>query len=274
MVRRVVVLVVAAGFAIVFAGLLVTWLVKSRAEADRESARNSLRELGQFAANYHKAVESKKKLPDITVVPPGTVGPQELPPDKRLSWVAPMLPFLNQKRQNAEPILKLIDPSKPWDAAGNVEAGRVPVRVLLCPAAPPSIPADEPAVTQFVGLAGIGADAATLPPDSPKAGSFRYDTPTDLSSFKDGLSNTLLFGETNHLLGPWIRGGPSTVRGFIESEKLVGVGGQFGGIHVGGTNFGLADGGVRWINDNVTPRVLLAMATRAGGVEESEKVAD
>jgi hypothetical protein len=274
MLRRVVGLVVAAGFVVVFAGLLVTWLVKSRAEADRESARNSLRELGQFAAEYHKAVEKKQKLPDIAVVPPGTVGPPTFAPDQRVSWVYPMLPLLNQKRQNTEPILKLIDPSKPWDAAGNAEAGRIPVRILLCPAAPPTVAEGDPAVTQFVGIAGIGADAATLPPDSPRAGAFRYDTPTDLSSFKDGLTTTLLFGETNHHLGPWIRGGPSTVRGLIEEQKLVGVGGQFGGIHVGGANFGLADGGVRWINDNVTPRVLLAMATRAGGAEEAERVAD
>lgn len=273
MVRRVVVLLLVAGLIVLFAGGLVTWLVKTRYQADRESSRNSLRQLGHFAASYHAAV-AKNQPPKLATVPPGTVYRTELLPDRRLSWVVQMLPVFDQRHQDTAKLLAQIDLTQPWDSDGNTTAGRTPVRVLLCPAKPPTVAEGEPAVTQFVGIAGLGADAATLPPADPRAGAFRYDTPTPLSAFPDGLSSTLLFGQTNHQLGPWIRGGPSTVRGLLDGEKLLGEGGQFGGIDQGGTFFGFADGHVISFGDATSPAVLKALATRAGGVVESERVPD
>lgn len=272
--RRIVILAVVGGMALLGFGLLVTGIVKNRDKIDREATRESLRQLGQFAASYHTAKANKKPLPEIVVVPSGTVFRPELPPDRRLSWVVPMLPFLDQRRQDMTPILALIDPAKPWDAEPNRDAARTPVRVVLSPARPAIVPADEPALTQFIGIAGLGADAAALPPDSPLAGAFRYDTPTPLAAFPDGLSNTLLFGQTNRDLGPWIRGGPATIRGMIENDKLMGEGGQFGGVHVGGGYFAFADGHVAYFRDEIDPKLLRALATRAGGEAESERVAE
>ncbi|QEL18205.1 DUF1559 family PulG-like putative transporter [Limnoglobus roseus] len=272
--RRIVIVVLVAGLLILFAGALATWLVKTRYEADRESTRNSLRQLGQFAASYNTAVVKNKPLPSIVTVPPGTVFRPDIAPDRRLSWVVQMLPVFDQRHQDTAKLLAQIDMNQPWDAEGNAKAGQTRVRILLCPARPPLVVEGEPFVTQFVGIAGVGADAATLPLDDPRAGAFRYDTPTPLSAFPDGLSNTLLFGQTNYQLGPWIRGGPSTVRGLLDGEKLLGDGGQFGGIDTGGTFFGFADGHVANIRDGITPAVLKALATRAGGKAESEQIAD
>jgi hypothetical protein len=272
MTRRILGLALAILLLFVGIGLLATALVRQRADADRETAKANLMELGLFAARYHEAEVGKKKLPEISVVPPGTILPSKFPPDQRLSWAVAMLPFLDQKRQKTADLIPLFDPNLSWNEGGNGEAAKTKLRVLLCPATPPEFRKDEPVVTQIVGIAGIGADAASLPLDSPLAGSFRYDSPTPLGAFPDGTSNTLLFGETNHDLGPWVRGGPSTVRGMISDVGLIGNGRQFGGIHVGGAWFGFADGGARFLIEKIDPKVLLALATRAGGVAESAAI--
>lgn len=274
MTRRILGILLAAAFLLLCFGLLVTALVRQRADADKETVKKNLMELGQFAAHYRKAVDGKAKLPEITVVPPGTVIPSDFAPDRRLSWVVPMLPLMDQKRQKTAELLPKLDPKLAWDAGGNRDAANARIRVLLCPAVPPEFREGEPVVTQIVGIAGVGENAASLPTDSALAGSFRYDSPTPLAAFPDGLSNTLLFGETNRDLGPWIRGGHSTVRGILVLDKPIGAGAQFGGIHSGGAWFGLADGGARFLNERMEPKVLLALATRAGGADEATAIAD
>ena len=274
MTRRIIGLCLAGSFLLIGFGLLVTALIRQRADADRETVKVNLMELGLFAARYHEAEAGNKKLPQITVVPPATVLPSKFPPSERLSWAVTMLPFLDQKRQRTSDLIPLIDPKLVWNEGGNTEAGKTRIKVLLCPAAPPEFRDDQPAVTQILGIAGVGENAAALPLDSPMAGSFRYDSPTPLRAFPDGTSNTLLFGETNHELGPWIRGGYSTVRGIVKDIKPIGSGSQFGGIHAGGAWFGFADGGVRFLNEGIEPKVLYALATRAGGVEEAIAIPD
>ncbi len=274
MTRRILGVLLAAGFLVVGFGLLVTALVRQRADADKETVKRNLMELGQFAARYHEAEAGRKKLPEIAVVPPATIVPSKFPPDERLSWAMAMLPFLDQKRQKTDGLLKLVDPKLAWNDGGNAEAAKTRLRVLLCPAAPPEFRDGEPVVTQIVGIAGVGADAAALPVDSPLAGSFRYDGATPLGAFPDGTSNTLLFGETNRDLGPWIRGGPATARGVLKDRPAIGTGAQFGGLHVGGAWFGFADGGARFLNERIEPRVLFALATRAGGPDEAIAIAE
>lgn len=274
MTRRILAILLAGLSILLGLGLLVTALVRQRADADKETVKKNLMELGQFAAQYHKAIGEKKPTPEISVVPPATVIPSSFPPDQRLSWVVSLLPFLDQKRQRTDEILSLLNPKMAWNVEGNAQAAQTRIRALLCPANPPEFRDGEPAVTQIVGVAGIGEDAASLPTDSPRAGSFRYDSPTPLKAFPDGTSNTLLFAETNTELGPWIRGGHSTARGVIEGRAIIGTGAQFGGIHLGGAWFGFADGSVRFINDRIEPKIFLALATRAGGADEAAGITD
>ena len=146
------------------------------------------------------------------------------------------------------------------------------VLVLLCPGNPPNIDPVQPAPTQYVGIAGLGFDAAAIrfvPPNpaSPRTGCFRYDSPTPFDAITDGLSQTLLFGERSDDLGPWLRGGPSTVRGLDdrpEAKPLTGNGGQFGGNHPNASNWAMADGSVRSITPRAKPQVLFDLATIAG----------
>src|SRR5688572_14232826 len=93
----VVVLVLAGLFA---AGLIVVWINKGRADQERVYCQNNLRVLGQAAeasglalppgAVAGMAVEGMRAR-----VPAGTVVNPTLPPDRRLSWVAPLLPHFD-----------------------------------------------------------------------------------------------------------------------------------------------------------------------------------
>jgi prepilin-type processing-associated H-X9-DG protein len=268
---------VLALIAVFAAGMLVTWLMRSRAAQDQIYCVNNLREISQFAYLYADAQRRKEPAPLVAAVPAGTVFHPELPPERRLSWVPPSLLFFNQRRQDTTELVTKIDSMRPWDEGSNAEAGRVRLLTLLCPANPHEPPPDQPAVTLYVGLAGLGRDAATLdlgPPIPPRAGCFRYDSPTplELISRHDGLSQTLMFAETSVDLGPWIQGGPATVRGVddsVEGRPYIGTGGQFGGNHVGGANFALADGSVRFLTQRIDPDVFKAMATIAGGPMEA-----
>ena len=61
------------------------------------------------------------------------------------------------------------------------------------------------------------------------------------------------------------------MRGFDDApgaKPLIGTGGQFGGYFPSGANFALCDGSVRTFTPQTTPRVLLSMATIAGGANE------
>ena len=118
-------------------------------------------------------------------------------------------------------------------------------------------------------------DAATAthpPPPDPaaRAGAFRYDAATPFDRIGDGLSQTLLLGETANDVGPWLRGGPSTVRGLDDGKSakpLIGAGGQFGGYYPNGAYFAMCDGSVRNITPQITRGVLLDLATIDGGNE-------
>jgi hypothetical protein len=93
----------------------------------------------------------------------------------------------------------LFDPGQPWD----VEPNRVPKirrkesgsidrfefrRPFVCPVNPEHGEPPLPHFTHYVGLTGVGADAATLPAGHPRAGLFGYDRVTRISSITDGTS--------------------------------------------------------------------------------------
>ena len=117
----------------------------------------------------------------------------------------------------------------------------------------------------------------------------------------DGTSTTLLLGELDYGLSnypdtcfpgqsvggttQWAIGYPgislACTAGDYNSDRLANVGGDplkfyynwatFRSDHVGGCNFAVADGSIRFVVNEVTPAVLNALATRAGGETISGK---
>jgi len=130
-------------------------------------------------------------------------------------------------------------------------------------------------VTNYVGLTGIGPDAALLPKESPRAGVFGYERTISSKDITDGTSTTLLAVETAVDNGPWAAGGSATVR-FVDpnDQPYVGTGRPFGRLH--GTQLWsgftqpitvavFVDGSVRRIGPDVNPQVFEALVTIAGG---------
>jgi hypothetical protein len=250
--------------------ILVTAIPKWRLEANLKKSQNNLRELALFGAHHVKPEETPKarhrdvsKIP--TEIPAGTIVLPNTAPPERLSWLPTILPVLDQQRQDLATLYSQIDQHQPWRAERNQHAATTPLVVLLCPENTPTVPPGQPAISCYVGISGIGFDSGNLPENSPLRGAFRYDGPTPFREIRDGLSQTLLLGETNYELGPWLRGGTSTVRGFNpEPNALPLIGGQFGGYFPHLANFALCDGSVRPFTVNTTPGVLLGYATIAG----------
>ena len=267
------VLVGLCGLLVLFVvGFVLTYLSKMRQAAAELGCTNNMRGLALFAA-FQATGQGQPAVRKTDRIPAGTVYLADVPADDRLSWAAAVLPGLDQRRQDVVPLLTGIDPLAPWPADRNQQAARTRLPAFLCPSNPPAADPAAPAPTCYVGVAGLGADAAliVLPappaPAPPRAGCFRYDAPTPFDAITDGLSQSLLFGERSGDLGPWLRGGPATVRGLDDAagaSPLIGVGGQFGGNHPAGANWAFADGGVRAFTERVDPKLLFRLATIAG----------
>lgn len=252
-------------------GFILTMLPKQRARAEQEACKNNLKMLALFAAHHSQPARGANvELPKE--VPAGTIVLSGVPPDDRLSWIVATLPGFNQAQQDTMAVAAAIDTAQPWSAEANQQAARIRLLGVLCPGRPALVEPGLFSPTQYVGIAGLGADAASLEyvppgPASPNAGCFHYDSPTPFSAITDGLSQTLLLGEHGNDLGPWLRGGPATLRGIDNrpsAKPLIGPAAQFGGNHPVSANWAMADGSVRAITPQIEPRVLYGMATIAG----------
>jgi prepilin-type processing-associated H-X9-DG protein len=248
-------------------GLLLVFVQKAREAGIRAQCQNNLNALGLGMKNY----------PDVlNRLPPGTVPNQALPPEKRLSWLVDNFDFF------AGMALR-IDRQKGWEAPENQEPkGQGMIggpRVLgnlslfLCPANPSRAPDGQPGLTHYVGIAGIGPDAASRPLHiddkrtiDPTIGYFGYDRILHREDIKDGLSTTMMVLETRLNNGPWTAGGYPTLRGLDPAaQPYIGTDGQFGGTHSGGVNALFADWSVRFLSQSIDPRVFEGLATIAGG---------
>jgi hypothetical protein len=159
-------------------------------------------------------------------------------------------------------IYDALEKNQAWDAGMNYTVAGTAIRYVRCPE---SIN-PGPIATSYVGIAGLGTDSPFLPANHPRAGVFGYDRRTSLADIKDGTANAMMIAETASETGPWLQGGPSTVRGLDPAEQpYLGPGRQFGGLHGGGAFIALADGSVRWIKESIDPRVFEALSTIAGG---------
>ena len=278
MLRRWFVIAFAVLVVAVTVGLLAVGLVGQRASQNRVYSLNNLRELGQFAVlavrpdqldpvGPGKDAETTrlKGLESLAAIPAGTIVNDALKPDQRLSWLPLALPYVNQRRQDTSAILTGLDRSAKWDAPANLTYAKTTINALIPTAIDLKPDPTQPSPTYYVGLGGIGPDAATFPATNPKAGCFRYDHATPFASITDGLSQSILFAETASHLSPWLRGGPGTVRTVDPAQPLVSGTGQFGGVHVGFVCVAFADGSATVFTDKTDRNVFLSLVTITGG---------
>jgi hypothetical protein len=231
--------------------------------------------IGQIRWRFLRLTESRCKLKNIALslhsfndtyksLPPATVPNPDLPPDKRLSWMFALLPFVEQ-----DSLWKNNDPSKAWDDEGNRQAVHRVVETYLCQYHPSRPVAGLPAPTHYVGLAGVGAGSALLAKGDPRAGLFGHDRTISIPEVTnaDGTSNTIAVIDTLCLIGPWAAGGPATVRELLPGlQPYIGPYRQFGGVRDPTfARCAMGDGSTREISDRVSPRWFEAAVTYAGG---------
>lgn len=250
-------------------GLLTSVVHKVRQAAEQTLCLNNMRQIGLGLENFHDANGS---------FPAATVPNAELLPERRLSWGVTLVPYLDQ-------IFFLIDKTRAWDSEENLrlrvrylddrdgQERRVEapfqgeLRILVCPPSNPTrATTGQIGLTHYVGIAGVGPDAADLPPMYPGVGVLGYDRRTRKSDLADGLSTTLVMSETACENGPWTAGGLPTLRTLDGAGRpYLGVGRPFGGSHPGGANVLFADASVRFLKETVAPEVFEALATIRGG---------
>jgi prepilin-type processing-associated H-X9-DG protein len=233
-------------------GTLAVIVLTLQARSDRETCRHRLGQIGQAVFQYHERHQE---------YPAGTVPLQGVPPERRFSWLAELLPFPALK-QNA--LYQRLDLARPWDDEANRPAVRTPLREFLCPSDRSDPVPDAPGLTEYVGIAGLGPGAAALPRGDRRAGMFGYDRRITADDVTRGTSTTMLATETTRDVGPWAAGGPATVRAVDPAERpYIGPGRPFGGLHRGGLNVLFADGAVQFVPDGIKPEIFEAQATIA-----------
>jgi hypothetical protein len=216
----------------------------------------NIRHVSLALLNYHDTFDS---------FPPGTVAVPGLTVDQQFSWAvltAPFIDGINSGRPKAEPRLH-----EGWASPYNRGLDLDVVKYFHDSDRP--TPRADPWSGDFVGIAGMGADAAVLPDGHPRAGVFGYQRTTTLASITDGASNTMMLSTLmvpNHSI---YAGGRETVRGFSQRPYLNGPDG-IGSDGSRGVPVLLADGSVRALKPEVDPAVVEALATKAGGEKISK----
>jgi prepilin-type processing-associated H-X9-DG protein len=231
----------------------LAWIFFSRlrARSNQTVCLNNLRGIGLGTYEYHFL---------NATFPPGTLPALGLPPERRLSWLAGIVPFLDAGKEHQpnpkwQSFGEKIHRDAAWDDPANAEVATTRLTGFLCPAHPPDPPSPF-GLTHYVGFAGLGRDAAILPKGDPRCGMFGYNRVVRDQDVSAGLSTTFLATETEVDNGPWAAGGPATVRG-LDPDVLpyVGPGAPFGGLHAGGLNVLMVDGSARFVRDTIKPEI-------------------
>jgi hypothetical protein len=210
--------------------------------------------------------------------PPGTFprGLKEIklpyPPDQHVSWMAALLPELGHGD-----VARTIGVDASWEEPANYVAAVTVIPEFLDPQNGPEtwrvtrhgFGLLNPAATHFVGIAGVGLDAADPefrkdPANAHKLGVFGYDEPTKVDQIKDGLANTIAVIEVPPTYpAPWMAGGGSTVRGVPESKSVQPfVCTEYKGKR--GTFAIMCDGAVRFISADISDKDFQALCTING----------
>ena len=267
-------------------GIILPAISKAREEEEIRRCQNHLRQIASIGLFHTTMPGQPIPLEAKSYFPAGTVMNPELTPEQRLSWYLLTLSAIDQgspepgaaKKRKATPFIDLmkdIDINKAWDAEANQKLGRTRLVVALCPGQRLELGPDQPALTNYFGNGGIGLDTPTLTIEEAarNAGVFRYNTPTPLDVIRDGdgLSNTISIVESARDIGPWLRGGPATIRCLDPNQPLaLGQGQYYSGCHRGRGNFAFADGHVSVMTDSTNPAFFRALLTIQGGEKEED----
>ena len=251
------------------AALLIPAILASRESARRQDCQDNLKRLALGAQNYADC---------WLVIPQGTTGSRKLPAAERFSWYPSIWNFIEGK-----PPRLLLDETQAWNAEVNrwpkveymydewgaptelTEIRPLPaLRIFACPSAGRTDSVLGISISHYVGMAGLGLKSPEFKVEESGCGVWGYDRQVKPSDVVDGLSSTISLVETNLNPGPWLAGGPPTVRGIdTAAAGYIGKGRQFGGLHSDCAAV-MLDASVRRLANETDPAVFAAMVTIKG----------
>jgi len=301
-------LVVIAIIAVLIA-LLLPAVQQAREAARRSQCKNNLKQLGIAFHNYHDT---------YSMLPPGPFPTTAGDAAYRMGWAPRIFPYIDQATRlnamegfSANPLTRL----QPWRITTAPSNGASPIwgpiATLACPSSPDSAYARDYGTAGYEYRGGQGAlhyRACTgsyneIVSPLPSTADRRYATSglmcpmsrINFASVTDGLSNTILLGETSSSanfysqsykwgwqgLVSWTwgmyyySGSPSEwltidakmVQLPINSRSAFNTGNApYTSAHTGGAHFLLGDGSVRFLSENIAlTTTFYALASRNQG---------
>jgi prepilin-type N-terminal cleavage/methylation domain-containing protein len=265
----------------ILVSLLLPAVQQAREAARRTQCKNNLKQISLAIHNYHDVFNL---FPATEVGGTGTL--------MRASAFLAILPYLEQAST-----FTLYNPSLGNSDPANMMAVQQVIPSYLCPSAPlrrqipiPVCDANNRAPGTYAVSTGSGDPWGTLATGNPHNGAIVGPASgrTGMRDIVDGTSNTLMVGEAawnipDYLFtsGPCsgqIRWGFSywsspyplataftTMAPFNPKKGGAAVLSRFRSEHIGGAQFALVDGSVRFVSENISQTVLDATGTRAGG---------
>jgi hypothetical protein len=250
--------------------------VMMRGETEGVLLKPYMHDLARAAKEY---VNKNKVFPRGCFERPAGSANRKWAPDQCVSWMVELLPYLKMDK-----VREKIDTTKSWQDPVNFNASVTLVPEFLNSGSAPStwrvvypslhvpmyIGWDMPrAATHWVGMAGVGLDAARYKDSDPevakKMGVFGYERATTVAQVTDGPEYTIMMIQVpDTYQGPWIAGGGSTIRGVPETDSVRPF---VSGVHDGrkGTFAIMCDGALRFIPETISDQTFKALCTIKGG---------
>jgi prepilin-type N-terminal cleavage/methylation domain-containing protein/prepilin-type processing-associated H-X9-DG protein len=274
----------------VLIGLLLPAVQKVREAAARMSCQNNLKQLSLACHNFEGA---RGGFPPVYLssTEPG--------------WVTAVLPYIEQDNLSNLWPTGLDPTDTQWTSPTYANVVSTPIKVQTCPSSPVGGQVLGPPTFAFTAATADYAAAASFnsalyallyPPGiADTTAPMQVGVYGKIAAVTDGTSNTILLvemsgrpywylpnrqrstGTTNNPrtygFGFWAHNNAHNISTFLADGSATGTAcavncsNQFGvySFHAGGANVALADGSVRLLSESVTPRVLAALITRAGG---------
>ena len=212
----------------VLGALLLPAVQQAREAARRTQCKNNLKQMALGLHNYHDV---------YNFFPAAHLNDQQGEP--RLSWRVSILPYIDEAI-----LYNRYDFNVAWDSPGNSVLLNPMPRVYACPSHP--------------AAGGTISNYATITGDHTVLGDGKC---VKIREITDGTSNTLMVVEACQLNFPWMKPVDIDAKTAFKAGTPDGV----SSYHVGGAHILLADGSVRYLSNNVDPRVFQALITRDGG---------
>lgn len=231
-------LVVAGGIcAAVYCTVMFPRPNAAREAAARTQCKNNLKQIGLAMHNYHDVFHAF---------------PMATSPKPERSWRVTILPYCYQEK-----IYERYDQDQPWDSETNSQLQPQRIHSYDCPTRPAAFDSNGNFLSAYSAVTGAGTV-------------FDRNKSTKIREITDGKSNTLMVVESCGRKIVWTQ--PQDISTAEDEMSINGPGATVGqsasvssSYHTGGSQVLLADGSVRFVSENIDPKTLRSLTTRAGG---------